>query len=200
MRKFWILYNRVLLNLKKVSYGSGLRICDYVSIKMKGNNTFTIGKNFGFSSGAYYNPLARNIHGAIELEKGAQLIIGNNVGISSSCLWVYDKLVIGDNTKIGGDTLIIDSDCHSLDPILRSCSTTDRPNAKKSPITIGKNVLVGTRCIILKGVTIGDNSVIGSGSVVTRDIPENCIAAGNPCRVIKYINSNEKNSNTSHIS
>lgn len=191
MRKFWIIYYRSLLRLKHVKYGCGLRICNFISIKLKGDNLLSIGDNFGFSSGSYYNPLARNIHGAIELEKGAQIHIGHNVGISSACLWIYDKLVIGDNTKIGGDTIIIDSDCHSLDPNLRCCSLTDRPNAKKAPIHIGKNVLVGTRCIILKGVSIGDNTVIGSGSVVTKDIPANSIAAGNPCKVIKGIEVNE---------
>jgi maltose O-acetyltransferase len=57
------------------------------------------------------------------------------------------------------------------------------------PITIGKNVWVTTRCTILSGVTIGDNSIIGAGSIVTKDIPSNVFAAGNPCRVIRQLRS-----------
>lgn len=59
---------------------------------------------------------------------------------------------------------------------------------KKAGITIGNDVLIGTRCIILKGVTIGDRTIIGSGSVVTKSIPSDCVAAGNPCKVIRNIN------------
>lgn len=185
--------NRAFFSLKGIEYGNSMRVCHLVYLKLKGNNVFKIGDNFGFSSGGGLNCLSRNIRGAIELEKGANVIVGNNVGISSSCLWIYDFLRIGDGTKIGADCIILDSDAHSLDYIQRMKSDTDRPNAKKSGITIGKNVLIGTRCIILKGVRIGDRSIIGSGSVVTKDIPDDCIAAGNPCKVIKKIND-ERNS------
>lgn len=60
------------------------------------------------------------------------------------------------------------------------------------PITIGNNVWIGAQCIILAGVTIGDNCVIGAGSVVTRDIPPNVVAVGNPCKVLKNIAQNKK--------
>ena len=60
--------------------------------------------------------------------------------------------------------------------------------AKTAPIVIEDDVLIGTRCIVLKGVTIGARSIIGSGSVVTKSIPADCIAAGNPCKVIRFIN------------
>jgi len=56
------------------------------------------------------------------------------------------------------------------------------------PITVGNNVWIGAHCIVLPGVTIGDNTVIGAGSVVTKDIPANVVAVGNPCRVIENIN------------
>lgn len=60
------------------------------------------------------------------------------------------------------------------------------------PITVGDNVWFGAQCIVLPGVTIGNNTVIGAGSVVTRNIPDNVVAAGNPCRVIRSIDENEK--------
>ena len=60
------------------------------------------------------------------------------------------------------------------------------------PITIGNNVWIGAQVCVLPGVTIGDNTVIGAGSVVNRDIPANVIAAGNPCRVIREITEEDK--------
>ena len=185
-RKIWILVNRFRFKWAGIQFGQGMRVCDSIRLKIGKNTHVTIGKNFAFSSGNY-NPLSRNIEGAIELEANARISIGNNVGISSSCLWIFDYLNIGDNTKIGADCILLDSDAHSLDYMNRRNGKTDRPNAKKAGITIGNDVLIGTRSIILKGVEIGDRTIIGSGSVVTKSIPADCIAAGNPCKVIKYI-------------
>ena len=82
----------------------------------------------------------------------------------------------------------MDSDAHSLNYLERRMPSLDQIKKKNAPIIIEDDVLIGTRSIILKGVTIGARSVIGSGSVVTKSIPADCIAAGNPCKVIKYIN------------
>ena len=185
-RKIWILVNRFRFKRAGIQFGRGMRVCDSMRLKIGRNAHVTIGNNFAFSSGNY-NSLSRNIEGAIELETNARIIIGDNVGISSSCLRIYDYLTIGDNTKIGGDCILLDSDGHSLNYINRRNGKTDRFNAKRAGITIGNDVLIGTRSIILKGVKIGDRTIIGSGSVVTKSIPADCIAAGNPCKVIKYI-------------
>lgn len=187
MRKIWILVNRFRFKRAGIQFGKDMRVCDSIRLKMGSGAQVIIGNNFAFYSGNY-NPLSRNIEGAIELEANARISIGDNVGVSSSCLWVYDYLTIGDNTKIGADCILLDSDAHSLDYMDRRHGRTDRPNAKKAGITIGNDVLIGTRSIVLKGVEIGDRTIIGSGSVVTKTIPADCIAAGNPCKVIKYIN------------
>lgn len=189
IRKFWILVNRINFSLKRIPFGKNMRICNHLYLYLKGDNRIVIGNGFTFSSGSGYNALSRNIKGSIEMEKGAFLTIGDNVGISSSCLWIYDYLIIGNNTKIGADTIILDSDAHSLDYQIRM-TTDDRKKCISKGINIGNNVLIGTRSIILKGVTVGDRTIIGSGSVVTKSIPSDCIAAGNPCKVIKYINVN----------
>lgn len=185
-RKIWILINRFRFKRLGIIYGKDMRVCNSIYLKLRKNNQIEIGDNFSFTSGDY-NPLSRNLMGAIELEDNAKISIGNNVGISASCLRVYDFLSIGNNTKIGADCILLDSDAHSLDYMNRRNGKTDRPNAKKAGITIGNDVLIGTRSIILKGVEIGDRTIIGSGSVVTKSIPADCIAAGNPCKVIKYI-------------
>ena len=107
-------------------------------------------------------------------------------------LWANSSITIGNHVKIGGDCILLDSDAHSLDYHMRRVeeriATPKYMSAvKTAPIVIEDDVLIGTRCIILKGVTIGARSVIGSGSVVTKSIPPDCIAAGNPCKVVKSI-------------
>ena len=186
-RKFWILANRIIFKLHKITFGGDLRIANRIYLRLKGNNSIQIGNNVAFSSGGGYNPLSRNIMGSIEMEKDAFLIIGDNVGISSCCLRIYKGCTIGNNVKIGADTIILDSDGHSLNYLHRREGSLDRPNARRKEISIGDDVLIGTRSMILKGVTIGARTIIGSGSVVTKSIPSDCIAAGNPCKVIKYI-------------
>ena len=117
------------------------------------------------------------------------MTIGNNVGVSSSCIWCSKSVTIGNNVKIGSGCIILDTDSHSLDFMDRRESRLDHTNTNRQPIVIEDDVLIGTHSIILKGVTIGARSIIGAGSVVTKDIPSDCIAAGNPCRVIKRINN-----------
>ncbi len=90
-------------------------------------------------------------------------------------------VTIGDDCFIGPNVSIYTA-CHSTDPIER--------NSRKEwaePVTIGNNVWIGGSVTILPGVTIGDNVTIGAGSVVTRDIPSDVVAVGNPCRVVKSI-------------
>ena len=90
-------------------------------------------------------------------------------------------VTVGDDCFIGPNVSIYTA-CHSTDPVVR--------NSRKEwaePVRIGNNVWIGGGAIILPGVTIGDNVTIGAGSVVTKDIPSNTVAAGNPCRVLKEI-------------
>ena len=88
-------------------------------------------------------------------------------------------VTVGDNCFIGPNVSIYTA-CHSTDPIERN---SRREWAK--PVTIGDNVWIGGSVTILPGVTIGNNVTIGAGSVVVKDIPDGCVAVGNPCRVVK---------------
>lgn len=80
--------------------------------------------------------------------------------------------------------MIVDTDFHSLNWKDR-IDTTGIEQRKIRPVNIGKQVFIGSRVIILKGVTIGDNAIIGAGSVVTKDVPKDSIACGNPCCIVK---------------
>ena len=193
-KKFYIRWNKIIFSLAGVQYGKNLKIFNKISIYVHENAKVTIGDNFTFSSGLGHNPISRNIIGYIHVPENAQLIIGSNVGISSAAIRVKEKITIGNNVLIGSDSIILDTDSHNLDYRIRRSKerinnlSLDCYTAASAPITIENDVLIGTRCIILKGVTIGARSVIGSGSIVTKDIPADCIAAGNPCKVIKKIN------------
>lgn len=120
--------------------------------------------------------------------EGGIISIGDHVGMSSVSLRCHKRITIGNYVQIGADTIIMDSDAHSLNYKDRKVGTIDMQHKIDKPIVIEDDVLIGARCIILKGVTIGARSIIGSGSVVTKSIPADCIAAGNPCKVIRYIN------------
>ena len=144
----------------------------------------SIGDNFYFSFGDAVNPMTSNLQGAVYVEPGAELTIGNNVGMSSTRMWGHDSVTIGNNVKIGACVLITDTDAHPLDYLARR---TSNEGTKSAPIIIEDDVWVGAHSIILKGVTIGVRSIIGAGSVVTKSIPFDCVAAGNPCKVIKNL-------------
>ena len=165
--------------------GSNVQLPGQLNLVTSGNNDIGIGDNFYFSSGDAVNPISSNLQGAIYLENGASLKIGNNVGMSSTRMWIHDSVTIGDNVKVGACVLITDTDAHPLDYLARS---TSNEGTKSAPIVIEDDVWVGAHSIILKGVTIGARSIIGAGSVVTKSIPADCVAAGNPCRVIKIRN------------
>ena len=113
---------------------------------------------------------------------GYNIEIGKETMLGHECT-VLDaaKVSIGDNVLIANGTKIMTSG-HSLDKDKRKALIS-----YAYPINIGNNVWIGGGTIILGGVTIGNDSVIGAGSVVTKDIPENVLAAGNPCRVIRKL-------------
>lgn len=183
-KPFFVFLNRLNLKLNGVKYGQNCNLCNRLHLLVHPGGKVSIGKNFFFTSGDNFNQLSRNIRGSIYVDRLALLTIGDNVGISASCIWASESITIGSNVKIGADCLILDTDAHSLDYLQRR----ENDVRKNLPIKIGDDVLIGTRSIILKGVTIGSRSVIGAGSVVSHSIPDDCIAAGNPCKVIRYVN------------
>ena len=110
-------------------------------------------------------------------EKGSTIKIGNNCGFSGVRIWADKSVIVGNHVRCGANVLITDSDAHTDDP---------RAGAV-SPVVIEDNVWIGMNVMVLKGVHIGENTLIGAGSIVTSDIPANVVAAGIPCRVIKEI-------------
>jgi acetyltransferase-like isoleucine patch superfamily enzyme len=113
----------------------------------------------------------------VEIKDGATLEI-NGGGYASRNLQIEcrERITIGADVAIGPDVIIRDNDGHPL---------TIDGHKSTNPIKIGRKVWIGARSRILKGVTIGDGSIIAAGSVVTKDIPANCIAGGVPAKVLQ---------------
>lgn len=150
---------------------------------LRNYGSIKIGTNFKATSGKNNNPIGGDTILRLICRKKAEIIIGNNVGISNSTMHICNKLTIEDNVMIGGSCKIWDSDFHSIN--YKDRIFNGDKNVITKEIYICENVFIGANCIILKGVTIGKNSVIGAGSVVTKSIPENEIWAGNPAKKIK---------------
>jgi maltose O-acetyltransferase len=135
-----------------------------------------------------------NIDTPFYCDYGKHIFIGNNVIININCTFVdCNKIEIGNNVLIASNVQIYTA-THSTDVSERLVANwhpgSGLPYFRTYalPVRIEDNVWIGGGAIILPGVTIGKNSVIGAGSVVTKPIPENCVAVGNPCRILRKIN------------
>ena len=140
-----------------------------------------------FRSGFFDNLIGLYQRSIIFARDGAKIHIGNNVGLSGTTVYSFNSIEIGHNAIIGANTKILDSDFHPVnaDARLENCDNKEKTLTK--PIMIGNNVFIGCNCIILKGSNIGDNCVVGAGSVVSGYFAPNTIIAGNPARIIKEI-------------
>jgi acetyltransferase-like isoleucine patch superfamily enzyme len=149
-------------------------------------------------SGFADNPTACSSRTGIICYRGAKLVIGNDTGLFGTTVVCSESVSIGSNTLIAGGTHIYDTNFHSLDPAIRIEGNADQVHTRfeldqqSSPVSIGDQCWIGSRCIILRGVTIGDQAVIGAGSVVTKDVPPRQVWAGNPAKFIKEIDRDSK--------
>lgn len=182
--RYW---NTMKVTLLGGKLGKGASMMNKVYVHVDDGAEVTIGSHFAISSGDNTNPLCGNTRCSIYVAKDAKLKIGSWCGISGGCLMATDNISIGNHVNIGANCIIVDGDMHNLDWRLRHKDrfSKDPVPFKKRPIVIGDDVWLGADCIVLKGVAIGARTIIGAGSVVTKDIPADCIAAGNPCKVIR---------------
>ena len=160
------------------------KISPNTKIFISRNGRLSIGE--GFICRSYPQGIG-NHNGTKIVVRGGQLTIGVNSGISNVVIHCHNKIEIGDYVNIGDGVMIFDTNFHSTSWIDRADRGVDIKKAISKPIYIKNYAFIGARSIINKGVTIGERAVIAAGSVVVKDIPADCIAGGNPCRVIKYL-------------
>jgi acetyltransferase-like isoleucine patch superfamily enzyme len=183
------LFKIIIPNL--ISVKRGLQIVKPVTIKgfpivqIGGNAAIIIGPNVVINS--INRGYHINMHSPVKLmaeSSGAVIAIGENTRIHGTCIHAYGaKISIGKNCLIAANTQIFDSNGHELSfpDVQNRINTKDIPKS----IIIEDNVWIGAHCLITPGVRIGNGSVIAAGSIVTKDIPSNVIAGGNPAKVIK---------------
>ena len=127
---------------------------------------------------------------------GAAIRIGDQAGFSGAVICAAERVEIGDRVMMGANVTVTDTDSHPIDYRKRHPENFGMPAEAVSeiatrPVVIGNDVFIGMHSLILKGVTIGEGSVVGAGSVVVNDLPPRCIAAGNPARVIRMLEADE---------
>lgn len=121
------------------------------------------------------------IHKGVFFGSGCNIEIGNNSAISKDS-WVANDTVIGNDVMMAPEVIILSSS-HSHDEVDRPMRLQGAESPK--PVVIGDDVWIGVRAIILPGTKVGSHSIVGAGSVVTKDVPEKVIVAGNPAKIIR---------------
>jgi acetyltransferase-like isoleucine patch superfamily enzyme len=138
----------------------------------------TIGTGCKFNSSPVSNLIGVNRPCIVStLKESAQIHIGPNCGFSGTVIGCATNIVLGENVRCGANTLITDTDWH----------WDDHRASPDAPVVIGKNVWLGVNVTVLKGVTIGENTLVAAGSLVTRSLPSNVIVGGVPARVLKQL-------------
>ena len=173
--------NLLTLRLRKINCGK--RLSTHGTLFVRG--TITIGENVSITSCRETNPIGGDVKTILFAKNNATITIGDNTGISNSALVAVDSIAIGNNVLIGGNCKIYDNDFHSLD-FNERMGTVDL-GVKHAPVVIKDGAFIGAHTIVLKGVTIGERSIVGAGSVVARSIPDYEIWAGNPAKFIKKV-------------
>jgi acetyltransferase-like isoleucine patch superfamily enzyme len=177
---------RLQFALSGVEWGTGWRLYGLPIIQRHRRSVLTIGARLELRSTARSNPLGPNRPVFFSTRRpGAVLKIGSDFGMTGGSIVAEQRVTIGHRVTVGANSIIADTDFHPLDALTRHNLPLDGATA---PIVIEDDVFIGMQSLILKGVTIGAGSIIGAGSVVTRDIPSRVIAAGNPARMIRELN------------
>ena len=128
-----------------------------------------------------------NVEKKADFGNGARIVLGNNSGLGINCS-VRGPLEIGDNVMMGPDVRILTNNHRTERTDIPMCQQGSLPKQK---VTIGNDVWIGTRVVILPGVHIGNGSIIAAGAVVSKDVPKYAVVGGVPAKVIKYRKSNE---------
>ncbi|OYU93279.1 MAG: transferase [Bacteroidetes bacterium B1(2017)] len=179
----WIesIYLFILFKKNRVHYSSFPK--NYGFLLMKNDGHINIGSNVIFNSSKKANMVGLTKPCSIRVTENGKLNIGNNSGFSGVTIYCVENISIGNFVTIGGNVCIWDTDFHPMQHLDRRAHNISK--IKTAPVDIHDDVFIGANSIILKGVTIGQNSIVGAGSVVTKDIPKNEIWAGNPAKFIR---------------
>jgi acetyltransferase-like isoleucine patch superfamily enzyme len=176
-------YMRLMFGLHGLAWGRGWRILGMPIIQRFRGSRIVLGDGLELRSWRSTNPLAPS-HAVVLATRsaGALIELGRDVAMTGATLVAAERITIGDRVLIGANATIVDTDFHPLDPVARR---RDILAGARAAVVIEDDVFVGMHSLILKGVRLGAGSVIGAGSVVTRDVPAGALVAGNPARIVR---------------
>jgi len=178
---FWLLE----LKIRGVQMSSPVKLFGHPICSRYPGSSISLGLHVTLDSSTRANPLGGYSPCVLRtMTSTARLSLGDRVGLSSSIVVAGNSIEIGEDTILGAGSMVLDNDFHAPGSGF-SWLTEYSKNSK--PVRIGRGCFIGTRSIILKGVTLGDRVIIGAGTVVTKDIPAYSIAAGNPARIVGSI-------------
>lgn len=183
----WVAYlpTRLLFSVNGIVWGEQWHFYGMPIVQKHRQSLMHFGSNLQLRSWVRSNPLGPN-HPVFlcTWSAGAKLEVGDHFAMTGGTICAAESVTIGRHVAVGANCTIIDTDFHPLD----SESRRQYPQqANTAPIFIENDVFIGMNSLVLKGVRIGHNSVIGAGSVVTKDIPPCAVVAGNPARVIREL-------------
>jgi acetyltransferase-like isoleucine patch superfamily enzyme len=176
--RFWSAVARVRLRCHGAEVGGGLRVHGPLRLRVHRTGSIRIGDHCRIQSGFAGNPVGGGCRMALWVGPGARLQIGNRVGLSNSTIVCQRSVSVEDDVFLGGDCKVYDTDFHSLLAGVRA--RPGNPGVRTAPVVIGRGAFVGGHSIVLKGVTIGEEAVVGAGSVVRAAVPARQVWAGNP--------------------
>jgi acetyltransferase-like isoleucine patch superfamily enzyme len=173
-----------------VEFGEGF-YCETAQVfrflRNKGSGAVTIGKHVSCYAGCSFS-----------IGANGRVIVGDFTLLNGAIIMAEEKIEIGSHCLISWNVGIADSDFHPLEPAQRLIDAhalapffkdrPPRPKIRTAPVKLADNVWIGMNAVILKGVTIGENSVVAAGSVVTKSVPPNTVVAGNPAVAVKSFN------------
>ncbi len=149
-----------------------------------------IGDHCRIQSGFAGNPVGGGARMALWVGPGARLTLGDRVGLSNSTIVCLQSVTIDDDVFLGGDSRIYDTDFHSVDADERG--RPGNPGTRTPPWSCAPRAFVGGHSILLKGVTVGEEAVVGAGSVVRSNVPDRQIWAGNPAVFVRDLRAGER--------
>lgn len=187
--KYWYIpRNRLKFILNGIKCGQGLNVRGNIHIyKHHVSAKLIIGEDVTFNSASWANPIGCGNRVYFQLLKNSKLVIGDRCGISNTAFTCAESITLGNDILIGAGCKIYDTDFHPIMSKYRYGKFEDSSQVKTKPIIIEDGAFLGAASIILKGVHIGKNSIIGAGSVVASDVPSGEIWAGNPARYIRKV-------------
>ena len=193
IKEIYTLYHKLMtvvyrgyLKAAGVPCGKKLRVYGYPFILPFRRGQIVLGSNVVLRSAGMSNPVGLNHRCMIRtITPDARITVSDEVNMSGTTLLARKAIVIGRGVMIGANCTIVDSDLHPLDAAERAARETG--GIRSEPVVIEDGVFLGMGVIVLKGVRIGRNTVVGAGAVVAGSLPPNTVAAGNPARVIKRV-------------